>query len=117
MDLETFLQHLQENHSNISISKDVRDLLQLQLDTAIKEEVCHFEDIADIENYSHRDTNIEMESKIPCELCGTLWNSKEAGKSDLFFSSASRVVVFSFFGHNYDFFQKIVIREASKKRK
>ena len=89
MDLETFLQHLQENHSKISISKDVRDLLQLQLDTAINEEVCHFEDIADIENYSDRDTNIEMESKIPCELCGTLWNSKEAGKSDLFFSSCS----------------------------
>ena len=68
MDLETFLHHLQEHHSMISISKDVRDLLQLQLDTAIKEEVCHFEDIADIENYSDRDTNIEMESKIPCEL-------------------------------------------------
>ena len=89
MDLETFLQHPQENHSKMSISKDVRDLLQLQLDTAIKEEVCHFEDIADIENYSDRYTNIEMESKIPCELCGTLWNSKEAGKSDLFFSSCS----------------------------
>ena len=73
----------------ISISKDVRDLLQLQLDTAIKEGVCHLKDIADNENYYDRGTNIEMESKIPCELCGTLWNSKEAGKSDLLFSLCS----------------------------
>ena len=48
MDLETFLQHLQEHHSSFKISNNV-------------EEVCHFEDIA--ENYCDRDTNNEMDAK------------------------------------------------------
>ena len=61
----------------MNISKDVKDLLQPQLDTAVKEEVCLLEDLADNENYCDRDTNIiERDSKIPCEHCGTLWNSK-----------------------------------------
>ena len=48
MDLETFLQHLQEHHSSFKISNNV-------------EEVYHFEDIA--ENYCDRDTNIEIDAK------------------------------------------------------
>ena len=48
MDLETFLQHLQEHHSSFKISNNV-------------EEVYHFEDIA--ENYCDRDTNNEMNAK------------------------------------------------------
>ena len=84
IELQTFLLHLREHHSMMNISKDLKDLLQVQLETAVKEEVCLFEDLADIGNYYDRDTNIKSDSKIPCEHCGTLWNTKNFRKDKSF---------------------------------
>ena len=74
-DLETFFQHLYQQHSEFHVGTFVKELLQL--DIAIKhEDYSISEDVPDIVNLSDRDTAINSGSQYPCEHCGTLWDNK-----------------------------------------
>ena len=89
-DLETFLQHLQLHHNMFNISRDLKDLLHLQLDpttlnrqgndrgtqyrSGIYYHTDQQEETAENFTVSDRDTNdSDRDTKIPCEFCGKLF--------------------------------------------
>ena len=80
--LETTIQY--QDPVLILIPDPDMDIIELQTFLLHLREVCLFEDLADIGNYYDRDTNIKSDSKIPCEHCGTLWNTKNFRKDKSF---------------------------------
>ena len=61
--LETFLNDLLHYQSIVTISRDLKDLMQFEL------EVFNVEDVTDIPINSDRDTSFVVDSQFPCEHC------------------------------------------------
>ena len=70
-DLETFLQNVFQHTAVFGVSKDLELLMK-------PGGVSRVEDISDIQSYSDRDTNVNVnvQQNFPCEYCGKLCKNR-----------------------------------------